>query len=649
MKKVTILSVLICVTIFGLNSCVFSQSDEECLECHLEIELEYKNAAGETVSAVFDSTAYKNCLHFDMGFECIDCHSSIEELPHEDELDDVDCGQCHDDISEAFNESLHSYALERGNEQAPNCADCHGKHGILPHDNELSPSNPQNVADMCNVCHGEYGIKSDEELHGVKTVEIYLESVHGKNVEEGNAEAAKCTDCHGIHDIKGRIDIESKVNRRNIPETCSQCHPAAYEDYIESIHGKALIAGIPDSPICTDCHGEHNIQSHLDPVSPTSQIRLSQEICAECHEDPKIISKYGLPSETFTTYRDSYHGLVTRQGFEFAATCVSCHGVHKILPLVNAESTVHPENVVETCGQCHPEADTRFAASYTHSMQREDTNPVDHFVRLFYISMITIILTFMVIHHLIIIIRHLVEKYEYEKNIPRVQRFNKVQITQHAVVALSFIILVITGFALRFPNSFWVEFLESAGLDEINRGNIHRIAAVVMIVFSFYHIGYILFSKTGRYEFIKLLPSRRDLTEMKQNFLFNTGRSDLAPQFDKYDYTEKIEYWALVWGSIVMVVTGFILWFPVAFINFLPQWSIKVAETIHYFEAWLAFLAIIIWHFFFVFFYPGEYPLSLVMFTGKMTRDEARHRHPAWKFEIIKFKKTDNTPKPNKE
>ncbi len=644
MKKLILTIVLVLLSINIQTRIASAQTDEECLECHLELELEFKNVEGELVSAVFDTSRYQMSIHYNLELECISCHSTIEELPHEEELPAADCAQCHDEVSSIFHESLHGYALDRGNEKAPNCVSCHGKHTILPQDDISSPSNPQNITNMCNVCHGEYGIKSSEELHGVRTVEIYLESVHGKNVTGGNTEAAKCTDCHGTHNIKGRTDITAKVNRRNIPETCSQCHQTEYEDYIESIHGKALIAGIPDTPICTDCHGEHNILSHLDPGAPTSKANLSQEVCAGCHEDPKIISKYGLPSETFTTYKDSYHGLATETGFESAATCVSCHGIHRILSSNNSESTIHLDNVVETCQQCHPGVDDRFAASYTHSMQRDETNPVNHYVKLFYLSLIAVTLTFMVIHNLILLIRHLVEKFEYEKNIPRVVRFNKVQITQHAVVALSFMILVITGFALRYSNAFWVGILEIFGMGEANRGYIHRVAAVIMIAFSVFHICYSIFAKKGRFELIKLLPSMRDLKEIKQNLLFNLGRSEVAPQFDKYDYTEKIEYWALVWGSIVMIITGFILWFPAVFIEYLPQWSIKVAETIHYFEAWLAFLAIIVWHFFFVIFYPGEYPLSLTMFTGKMTRDEIRHRHPGWKFDAKQSPQKDEKP-----
>ena len=122
---------------------------------------------------------------------------------------------------------------------------------------------------------------------------------------------------------------------------------------------------------------------------------------------------------------------------------------------------------------------------------------------------------------------------------------------------------------------------------------------------------------------------------MKQNILFYLGKAKERPQFDQYDYTEKAEYWALVWGTFVMALTGFILWFPTFFTNFMPAWTVKIAETVHLYEAWLATLAIAVFHFFFVIFHPDQYPMSLTWITGRMTVESCEHHHPAW-FERMK-------------
>ena len=101
---------------------------------------------------------------------------------------------------------------------------------------------------------------------------------------------------------------------------------------------------------------------------------------------------------------------------------------------------------------------------------------------------------------------------------------------------------------------------------------------------------------------------------------------------------EKAEYWALVWGTIVMAFTGFVLWFPTSFTAFLPAWIIIAAETIHLYEAWLASLAIAVFHFFFVIGHPEQYPMSFTWLTGEMTTSEVKEHHAAWYQEVIEAK-----------
>ena len=120
----------------------------------------------------------------------------------------------------------------------------------------------------------------------------------------------------------------------------------------------------------------------------------------------------------------------------------------------------------------------------------------------------------------------------------------------------------------------------------------------------------------------------RDLKEFWQAMLYYFGKRGTPPAYGHYDYTQKAEYWALIWGTIVMAVTGLILWFPTMFGDNTPQWLIKVSETIHYYEAILATLAIVIWHFFFTIFHPDEYPMSMIWLNGEMTLEEWREKHP---------------------
>ncbi|MBI2952638.1 hypothetical protein HYY27_11110 [bacterium] len=123
-----------------------------------------------------------------------------------------------------------------------------------------------------------------------------------------------------------------------------------------------------------------------------------------------------------------------------------------------------------------------------------------------------------------------------------------------------------------------------------------------------------------------------------QNLRYHLGRTGDPPRFDRYSYIEKAEYLALIWGTGVMAVTGLMLWFPVEATSWLPGWAVRVAEVIHYYEAWLATLAILVWHFFFVMFHPGEYPMSATWLDGKVTEEELRHHHPQ-EYERLKGKR----------
>ncbi len=132
----------------------------------------------------------------------------------------------------------------------------------------------------------------------------------------------------------------------------------------------------------------------------------------------------------------------------------------------------------------------------------------------------------------------------------------------------------------------------------------------------------------GRKEIIDLLPKVNDVTGFWANMKYYLGLSRQKPRFGRWDYTEKAEYLALIWGTAVMAITGFVLWFPEFFMTILPSWTFETSQIIHYYEAWLATLAIIVWHWFFVIFHPEKYPMSLAWMNGKITEEEMKHHHP---------------------
>jgi cytochrome b subunit of formate dehydrogenase len=149
-----------------------------------------------------------------------------------------------------------------------------------------------------------------------------------------------------------------------------------------------------------------------------------------------------------------------------------------------------------------------------------------------------------------------------------------------------------------------------------------------MVCVSLYHIYYISFTTRGR-ELVKdLLPRYQDILDALGVAKFNLGISKEKPMLDRFSYVEKAEYWALIWGTIVMTVTGFILWFDNTFIGLLTKLGWDIARTIHYYEAWLAFLSIVVWHFYFIIFNPDIYPMNTAWLTGKISEEEMMHEHP---------------------
>jgi len=578
--------------------------------------------------------ALEGSVHEGLGLSCSSCHPNME-YPHPEDPQ-ASCSPCHSGIETTFAESLHGYALAQGNEQAPDCATCHGKHLILPSSDPRAATHKVRLPNTCAECHGEGGLLTDEYVKLPQSFQQYARSVHGEGTSRGVAAAASCADCHSVHNLKGSADPESRINPINVATTCGQCHPDIQLEYDRSIHGRALQAGVTDSPTCTDCHGEHLILSPQDPSAKVSGANQAIETCGECHNDPAIISKFGLQEGVVETYLDSYHGWATRGGGQ-AATCIDCHNAHLVLPEEDPASSVSSENIVATCGRCHEGSNPTFAETYDHVTASMAGNPVNRFIRDIYLWLIFILIGGMVVHNLVIMNYYMMKRRkEHASDGVAITRFTRNEVIQHLALTVSFLILVVTGFALRFPDAFWVEWLSALGMTETRRGDTHRVAGVVLILTSLYHAYYVLVTKRGRQELKALLPSGKDVGDVWDNLRYFTFRSDRKAKFGRYDYTQKAEYWALVWGTIVMAITGLILWFPELATRFLPALAIPASGTIHYYEAWLATLAILVWHFFFVIFHPEEYPMSWTWLTGKMSKKFVKEHHTEWYEEEIK-------------
>ena len=188
----------------------------------------------------------------------------------------------------------------------------------------------------------------------------------------------------------------------------------------------------------------------------------------------------------------------------------------------------------------------------------------------------------------------------------------------------SFITLVITGFALKFPDSWFAGLL---GMSEKVRGVTHRAAGVILMAVGTYHVVYVALTRDGRRLLFDFLPAPKDAADAWQTILYYVGLRSEKPEFRRFNYAEKAEYWALVCGLIVMAATGLMLWAKISVGRLLARWWLDVATAIHLYEAILATLAIVVWHFYQVFFDPDVYPMNWAWWDGKMSFEHYRDEH----------------------
>ncbi len=511
----------------------------------------------------------------------------------------ADCSSCHDQAQK----------LEKSAHAGLTCDTCHESHNQYPH--------PANIPKpQCITCHqdqaGDYAL-----------------GVHGQARKHGNEGAPDCALCHGsAHEL---LSPESEAFRMAVPDTCGMCHSEVVDQYRTSVHGQALARGVTQAPICNDCHGEHKI---LKPANAASTVNAAhiRDTCGNCHGNVRLTSSFGLPSDRVVSFDASYHGLAGKAGSQTVANCSSCHGVHNILPSSDPKSTINPKNLPRTCGQCHAGAGTRFAISQVHVTEQSES-AVLRWVRQFYLLLIPVTIGLMMLHQGGDWIRKLV-KLRFPGRMAQPGRIAAaghgelrmlpLERVQHAVMAISFLTLVWTGFALKYPDTWWARPLLMLEGRHAVRSLIHRIAAAVFMAVAVTHLVSLIVNRKLRHHWLEMLPKMDDPREALAGFAYNLGLGSEPPYRSSHSYIEKAEYWAVVWGAVVMISTGVFLWANTLVMRFLPKSWLDVATSIHLYEAILATLAIVVWHFYSVIFDPDVYPLNTAFLTGFSVKKKER-------------------------
>src|SRR5581483_8212448 len=233
----------------------------------------------------------------------------------------------------------------------------------------------------------------------------------------GGLRAPRCQDCHDSHGILPPTSPVSPLHFTKVAQTCGRCHQQEAADVMASVHGKAVARGERDAATCTDCHAEHKIVA----LKSSTPLAISADVCSKCHASARLNSKYNIPGDRVKTFFESYHGLAARNGSTEAANCASCHGAHRILPSSDARSSIYKDNLVATCGQCHPGANANFAQEKVHVDAATAEagvalgGKINWWVRRVYLVMIFSVVSLMAAHNLLIFRRKAIARARREE------------------------------------------------------------------------------------------------------------------------------------------------------------------------------------------------------------------------------------------
>ncbi len=328
---------------------LFGQNQiRKCIICHQKPGIHKVMATGIERSVYVDKKVLRSSVHRNL--KCQDCHSDVTSIPHQGlKIGKVNCARCH------FNGN---------NMGAPN-----------------SPMYDQ-----------------------------FWKSVHGKRLKAGDPKAPRCQTCHGGHNVFKPGNPKSTVYKKNIPATCGQCHKKELHDYSGSVHGVAILQkGILNVPVCTDCHGKHDVYSSNMSVSHTSKQNVP-DTCKSCHDNYSLMRKFKMSTEQADTYSRSFHGIALRFGETTAANCASCHGTHNIRRREDPTSSINPKNIPKTCGKCHKGANKNFARGKIHLDPENKSSGLVYYISNFFFWLTTLTMLALFTHILLDLTRKLKEK-----------------------------------------------------------------------------------------------------------------------------------------------------------------------------------------------------------------------------------------------
>ncbi|MBI3148975.1 MAG: cytochrome b/b6 domain-containing protein [Betaproteobacteria bacterium] len=477
----------------------------------------------------------------------------------------------------------------------------------------------------------------------VKNIEAYKNSFHAKpDKDDPSRPMATCEDCHSSHEfnVPPKGTTRRTVWHKGIPDTCgAKCHEDQLDAYTASVHGEEVLEkGNVKGAVCTDCHTSHSIAG-----TASESFKLANvQACGDCHK------------ERLTTFSDTYHGQVRGLGYAYAAKCADCHESHKILPADHPKSTINPKNLLKTCTKCHSDkkpgmrdATPGFVTFGPHANSHDfEKYPQMWIASKFMIGLLIFVFAFFWAHSGLWYYREWQDRRQGKRArfvdvaalgldpAKHFRRFHWGWRIGHLVFALVTMTLVLTGTTALFAHSPWAPTVAQMLGGPKVLGLVHRVAAALFIGIFVIHFIYVMQKLLRDRSFRwfgpdSLIPNWKDFSDCWGMFKWFVGRGP-RPQFDRWAYYEKFDYWAVFWGVNIIGWSGLMLAFPHVTAKYLPGWVFNVGTLVHGEEAFLAAVFLFTVHFFNNHFRPDKLPPpDVVMFTGTQSFDEFRHDHPA--------------------
>jgi formate dehydrogenase subunit gamma len=212
---------------------------------------------------------------------------------------------------------------------------------------------------------------------------------------------------------------------------------------------------------------------------------------------------------------------------------------------------------------------------------------------------------------------------------PTVVRFSLSERIQHILLLACLIVLLLTGLSLMFHATAWGRFMINLEGGLAQRGWIHRWAAILLMGVTLYHYLYTLLTERGHALLTAYLPQKGDANRFLQTLRFNFGMADKPPHWGKFTFFQKVQYFGVIIGVLIMIITGVVLWLGPQAIALMPKWLVDLTLVVHGSEGLLIFLILLFWHLYNVHLAPGNFPMNMSWLTGRISMEELQRRHPA--------------------